>query len=91
MRPLRILADREAQSRISRRALLAGFAVAGACPVLAGCGGTSFAASAGSNGKLENQLNVYSWGDYSDPSDIAAFSKKYGRRCKLRRTAPIRN
>ena len=74
---LRVLAGAAAAPHISRRALLGGFAVAGASAALAACGPTgSIAASAHTDGKTEKQLNVYSWGDYDDPANIAAFSKR---------------
>lgn len=66
-------------SRLTRRALLSGFAVAGAGLVLTACSRqTAFGASARVDGTLESQLNVYSWGDYDDPANINAFQKKSG-------------
>nr|WP_244953974.1 spermidine/putrescine ABC transporter substrate-binding protein [Spelaeicoccus albus] len=72
------MAPRDKAGTISRRAVLAGFGVlAGAG--LAGCSaGTAVASSAVPDGKPENLLNVYSWGDYSDPADIKRFTKKHG-------------
>lgn len=77
-RPIQILAPREKTASISRRALLAGFGVLAGTGI-AGCSaGTKVASSALPDGKTENLLNVYSWGDYSDPDDIKRFTKKYG-------------
>ncbi|WP_125611764.1 polyamine ABC transporter substrate-binding protein [Specibacter cremeus] len=76
--PLKVLAPADAVPWISRRALLGGFGVVGlsiaASAGLSGCGRSQgFAASAVPNGEVGNQLNVYSWGDYEDPEDIADF------------------
>jgi len=73
---MRILAPREAVPRISRRALLGGAAVVGV-GALTGCSHT-YAPTAEPNGKLEGRLNVYSWGDYDDPSNISRFIKQEG-------------
>jgi spermidine/putrescine transport system substrate-binding protein len=81
---LKVLAPAAAVPKISRRALLGGFAVVGASLALTGCGrGKSFAASALPNGVLGSQLNVYSWGDYEDPDDISAFQDESGVRVQL--------
>ncbi|CDO20466.1 MULTISPECIES: extracellular solute-binding protein [Mycolicibacterium] len=75
MDKLRILASPSDAQRITRRSLLAGFAVAGAGLALSGCarGGVP---SPPADGRLEDQLNVYSWGDYDDPDNLAEFSKR---------------
>ncbi|WP_223690963.1 polyamine ABC transporter substrate-binding protein [Leifsonia poae] len=66
-------------ARISRRALLSGFAIAGAGLALTACSRqTAFGASARPDRHLESQLNVYSWGDYDDPGNLSAFQKKTG-------------
>lgn len=66
-------------ARITRRALLGGFAVTAAGLALTACTReTAFGASVAPDGKLESQLNVYSWGDYDDPSNITSFQKKHG-------------
>lgn len=62
--------------RITRRTLLAGLFLAGASTALTACSKTSaYASSVLPDGKLEGQLNVYSWGDYDDPANITAFQK----------------
>ena len=82
--PLKVLAPTAAIPKISRRALLGGFAVVGASLALSGCGkGTTFAASAIPNGDLGGQLNVYSWGDYEDPDNISDFETETGVRVQL--------
>ncbi|MHA7268761.1 polyamine ABC transporter substrate-binding protein [Arthrobacter sp. HLT1-20] len=82
--PIKVLAPAAAIPKISRRALLGGFAVVGASLALGGCGNDkSFAASAVPNGNLGRQLNVYSWGDYEDPDNISAFQDSTGVRVQL--------
>jgi len=82
--PMKILAPAAAIPKISRRALLGGFAVAGASLALTGCGKEKgFAASALPNGQLGRQLNVYSWGDYEDPDNISDFQDSTGVRVQL--------
>ncbi|WP_350270515.1 spermidine/putrescine ABC transporter substrate-binding protein [Brevibacterium sp. CBA3109] len=71
------LAPRVKTSRLTRRALLAGFGVAG-LGALSACGrNTKMAASPATDGKLESKLNLYSWGDYDSPDLIQAFKSKY--------------
>ncbi len=84
MRPLRVLASTEATPRVTRRALLTGFTVLGAGALLSGCGGSGTVAdSAEPDGKLEDQLNLFDWGDYEDPKDIAGFTKRFGPRVQI--------
>lgn len=67
------LAPRTASARLTRRALLAGFGVAG-LGALSACGrNTKMAESPATDGELESKLNLYSWGDYDNPELIAAF------------------
>lgn len=74
---VRVLAPRSEAGRISRRALLGGFAVIGAASVL-GCGGErTMASTAKPDGTLEGRLNVYSWGDYENPDNITTFREKH--------------
>ena len=72
---LRILASPNDARRITRRSLLAGVAVAGAGLALSGCsrGGVP---SPAPDGRLEDQLNIYSWGDYDDPDNLAEFGRR---------------
>ncbi|KQX05432.1 MULTISPECIES: polyamine ABC transporter substrate-binding protein [unclassified Leifsonia] len=73
---IRALVPRAASAQLSRRALLSGFLVVGATSVLAACSkSTGFAPSKLPDGVMENHLNVYSWGDYDDPANVAAFQK----------------
>ncbi|WP_232488710.1 polyamine ABC transporter substrate-binding protein [Brevibacterium antiquum] len=70
------LAPRAASTRLSRRALLAGFGVVG-LGALSACGrNTTMAASPPTDGELESKLNLYSWGDYDNPELIEAFKAK---------------
>lgn len=67
------LAPRTASARLTRRALLAGFGVAG-LGALSACGrNTKMAESPATDGELESKLNLYSWGDYDNPELIEAF------------------
>ncbi|MBN9630027.1 MAG: spermidine/putrescine ABC transporter substrate-binding protein [Actinobacteria bacterium] len=73
------LIPRASSARISRRALLGGFALGAAGLALSACSRqTAFGASARADGVIESQLNVYSWGDYDDPGNISAFQKASG-------------
>lgn len=73
---LRALVPAASVARISRRAVLSGFVVLTAAGALTSCSRSrSFAASALPDGTQESHLNVYSWGDYSDPDNIAAFQE----------------
>ena len=72
---IRILACPGDAPRISRRSLLAGFAVAGAGLAVSACS-RSGVPSPAPDGKVEDKLNVYSWGDYDDPDNVAAFQDK---------------
>lgn len=74
---MRVLAPREAVPRLTRRALLGGFAVLGV-GALAGCGERTYAPTAAADGKLEDRLNVYSWGDYDAPRNIRTFQREQG-------------
>lgn len=76
---VRALIPRAGSARITRRALLGGFAVTAAGLALTACSRqTAFGASALPDGRIESQLNVYSWGDYDDPANISAFQRKKG-------------
>lgn len=75
---MRALVPAGSEARITRRALLGGFAVVGGA-LLTGCArSTGFAASKQPGGPLEGQLNIYSWGDYDDPGVLSAFHDKTG-------------
>ena len=74
---VRFLVPRAAASRLSRRALLAGFGVVGLGALSACSKNTSMAASAATDGKIESKLNLYSWGDYDNPDLIESFKEKF--------------
>jgi spermidine/putrescine transport system substrate-binding protein len=81
---VRILASESAakviRSELSRRRFLTFAAAAGATGVLAACspgGGTSNAPQA-TGGELENELSIYTWGDYDSPDVLAAFTDELG-------------
>lgn len=76
---VRILASRPALRRLTRRSVLGGLAAAGIA-LVTGCGQSNgkVAANIAPDGQLESRINLYSWGDYDDPSLFTAFRKKYG-------------
>ncbi|RBP61481.1 spermidine/putrescine transport system substrate-binding protein [Brevibacterium sanguinis] len=73
---VRFLAPRTAAARLSRRALLAGFGVAGLGALSACSRTTKMAASPALDGELESKLNLYTWGDYDNPALIDAFKSQ---------------
>lgn len=92
-RALRFLAPRSQSARIerqltaasslSRRLFLGGLGLAGLTG-LAGCGQTGkMADSPKPDGKLEDKLNLYSWGDYDDPANVKGFSQSSGVRVQV--------
>lgn len=82
--PIRVLAPREAVPTISRRAILGGFTALAGSLALTGCGtSTEVAASAVPDSDIENLLNIYSWGDYSNPADVELFRKQTGTRVQI--------
>lgn len=75
---VRVLGSRAAVRRLSRRSVLGGLAAAGIV-VVTGCGQNSgrMAANIGPDGTLEKKINLYSWGDYDDPSLFGEFKDDY--------------
>ncbi|HEX5017535.1 MAG TPA: spermidine/putrescine ABC transporter substrate-binding protein [Actinomycetes bacterium] len=78
-----VLAHPAAARRISRRAFLAGATVtaAGSSILISGCGGDdepSSGASAAPSGELEDQINMYTWGEYDWPKVMKDFTKEFG-------------
>jgi spermidine/putrescine transport system substrate-binding protein len=85
---VRILAHRSAariiDSELTRRGFLAASGAAGLAAVLAACSPAgSKAAPAATGGKLENQLSMYSWGDYDAPDVLKAYTKTLGPTIKM--------
>ncbi|GAA3633847.1 spermidine/putrescine ABC transporter substrate-binding protein [Microbacterium awajiense] len=87
--PLRILAPAESADRIrnelSRRRFLSLAALTGGAAVLAACtpsGSTSPTAQA-TGGTLEDQLSIYTWGDYDSPDVIDSFTAELGPRITM--------
>ncbi|MBW9204381.1 spermidine/putrescine ABC transporter substrate-binding protein [Mumia sp. zg.B17] len=74
---VRVLAPRAEAGRISRRALLGGFAAIGTATLLGCSGSRTMATTAVPDGTLEDRLNVYSWGDYESPDNIRAFRSSH--------------
>lgn len=76
---VKVLGSPQLLGTLSRRTVLAGMAVSGVA-LLAACGQGSgkVASNIAPDGKLENRVNIYSWGDYDDPSLLGEFTEKYG-------------
>ncbi|WP_164545003.1 polyamine ABC transporter substrate-binding protein [Antribacter gilvus] len=75
---LRILVSAASAPRVTRRALLGGFAVLGGASVLSACASGAAAGPVAPDGKLEKSLNVYSWGDYEAPDNVQSFQDETG-------------
>jgi spermidine/putrescine transport system substrate-binding protein len=78
-----ILAHPAAARQISRRAFLAGatVSVAGGSMLISGCGGDdepAGGASAAPTGELEDQINMYTWGEYDWPKVMKDFTNEFG-------------
>lgn len=79
----RILAPTAVAGRLSRRSFLGGTAFAGLAGsgLLSACGGddtSGSTTSATTDGKLGNELNMFSWGSYDDPRVLKNFTKEFG-------------
>jgi spermidine/putrescine transport system substrate-binding protein len=73
------------RNEINRRRFLSFAAVAGATGLLAACspgGGTQNAPQA-TGGALENDLSIYTWGDYDAPEVLEAFTADLGPEIQL--------
>lgn len=83
--PIRILAD-QAQvpgvlRSLSRRKLLSMTAIAGGGLLLSACsdgGGSAQGEAEATGGPLEDELSIYSWGDYDSPDVLDAFTAEKG-------------
>ncbi|MFL6178358.1 MAG: spermidine/putrescine ABC transporter substrate-binding protein, partial [Actinomycetes bacterium] len=76
--PIRILAPSAAADRISRRLFLASAAGAaiGGSALLSACGDDESSTSGGAAapaGQVEDQLNMFTWGEYNSPHVISDF------------------
>jgi spermidine/putrescine transport system substrate-binding protein len=79
--PIRILAPPAAAERISRRLFLASAAGAaiGGSALLSACGSDEPSTSGGGTaaaGPVEDQLNMFTWGEYNSPHVISDFEKQ---------------
>ncbi|MDH5278944.1 MAG: spermidine/putrescine ABC transporter substrate-binding protein, partial [Actinomycetota bacterium] len=85
---LRILASTQATQRLSRRSFLAGAtvtAVAGST-LITGCGSSEPEPTAGagsSAGPIEDQLNMYTWGEYDSPKVLKEFTASVGPKLQV--------
>ncbi len=76
---LRVLVPTALASRLTRRSFLSATALLGGSAALAGCGSSTGAAGGGStDGELEDELSIYTWGEYDDPEVIEGFSAEVG-------------
>ena len=84
-----VLAHPTAARGISRRAFLAGatVTVAGSSVLISACGGgsdePSSGASAAPSGELEDQINMFTWGEYDYPKVMKQFTAEYGPTIEL--------
>ncbi|WP_229385672.1 ABC transporter substrate-binding protein [Microbacterium allomyrinae] len=87
--PLRILAPEASGPAIvrelSRRRFLSLAALAGGATVLAACSpaGSGSPAPQATGGTLEDNLSVYTWGDYDSPDVVSAFTAELGPKVTL--------
>ncbi|WP_018155305.1 polyamine ABC transporter substrate-binding protein [Demetria terragena] len=73
---VRVLGSAGLSHRLTRRGMLTGLAAAGV-GVVSGCGSGKVASSPPLDGEREDQLTMYSWGDYDDPAVLKAFRRKF--------------
>lgn len=67
--------------RPGRRSFLSASGLVGLSALLAACGGGSGAGS--TDGKIEDALNVYTWGEYDDPKVLKKFTATEGPKITL--------
>ncbi|WP_423494122.1 spermidine/putrescine ABC transporter substrate-binding protein [Microbacterium esteraromaticum] len=81
---IRILADSTiaplVRRQLTRRGFIAAVAAVGAAGVLTACspGGSSAPAPGATGGAVEDQLSIYSWGEYDSPDVVEAFTNEHG-------------
>ena len=84
---VRILAHPAAAQQVSRRAFLAGATAtaAGGSLILTGCGedAPSTGAASTETGPLEDQINMYTWGEYDYPKVMKEFTEQEGPRIEI--------
>ena len=88
--PVRILASHQASAiirrEVSRRRLLTFSAAAASAAALAACAPVdpqAGGAPAATGGPLADNLNIYTWGDYDDPSVLETFTAQLGPQITL--------
>ena len=88
-RQIRILADSTAvpmiAKELSRRRFLSIAGAAGAAAALAACspGGSGATSPSASGGPLEDNLSIYTWGEYDPPEVLEAFTADVGPNIRL--------
>lgn len=83
--PIRMLVDQQqvpaVLRKLTRRNFLTVSGIVGGTMVLSACSGGGESTSGSSEavgGELEDQVSVYSWGDYDDPELLEAFTAELG-------------
>ena len=84
-RAVRLLTTRATASQITRRRFLLAAMAAGIAPGLLACGDSETSASGGgsSAGGMDDQLNMYTWGEYDDPAVLEGFTSEVGPRLQI--------
>lgn len=85
---VRLLAPSSVVEEVSRRAFLAGAGatVVGSSVFLTACGGdedTSGSTGSSAEGPLEDQVFMYTWGEYDSPKVLKSFTKEFGPTMQL--------
>lgn len=84
---VRALVPASMAGRLSRRSVMGLAGGAGLAAFLAACGGdgsgSTAATTATTDGKLESQLTIYTWGEYDDPKVLKSFTGDIGPKIEL--------
>jgi len=84
-RAVRLLTPRATAAQITRRRFLLAAMAAGIAPGLLACGDSETSGSGGgsSAGGMDDQLNIYTWGEYDDPAVLEGFTSEVGPRLQI--------
>lgn len=84
---VRALVPTAMAGQLSRRSVMGLMGGAGLMAALAACGGSSDSgastSTAATDGKLESQLTIYTWGEYDDPKVLKSFTSDLGPKIEL--------